>query len=93
MKLLHFAFLLALSPLFTTQGLGQLDVQSIIGHELGEQFTRHHAVVDFLKSASHEHPHWQLSEYGTTSEGRPLLGLVMCLSKTWPIWRSSAKRT
>ena len=49
----------------------------ILGHALGDKFTRHHAVVDFVETMANAVPHWQLSQYGTTSEGRPLLGLIM----------------
>ena len=54
-----------------------VDLGSVIGHELGEKFTRHHQVVDAMEALAAARPHWQLTEYGTTSEGRPLLGLIM----------------
>ena len=54
-----------------------VDLGSVIGHELGEKFTRHHQVEDAMEALAAARPHWQLTEYGTTSEGRPLLGLIM----------------
>ena len=49
----------------------------ILGHELGESFTRHHSMVDYVQHMAKVMPHWQLQEYGLTTEGRPLLGLIM----------------
>ena len=51
--------------------------ESVLGHALGERFTRHHAVVDVVEHMAEIRPHWLLQEYGQTSEGRPLLGLIM----------------
>jgi len=56
---------------------GQTDPSLVLGHSLGDKFTRHHAVVDYVEHMAATVPHWQLTEYGQTSEGRPLLGLVM----------------
>ncbi len=56
---------------------GQTQPSALLGHELGERFTRHHAVVDYVEHMASAVPHWQLTRYGETSEGRPLLGLVM----------------
>lgn len=63
--------------LASPDGYSQLAPEGILGHALGEAFTRHHAVVDYLEHAAEAVPHWQLHEYGRTSEGRPLLGMVM----------------
>ena len=52
-------------------------LRDVAGHDLGERFTRHHHVVDFMEAMAEARPHWQLTQYGSTSEGRPLLGLVM----------------
>lgn len=51
--------------------------RDIVGHDFGERFTRHHLVVEYIEAMADANPHWQLTQYGTTSEGRPLLGLVM----------------
>ena len=60
-----------------SSSLAQTSPTPILGHPLGESFTRHHAVVDYVKHMAEVMPHWQLEEYGTTTEGRPLLGLIM----------------
>ena len=57
--------------------LAQTSPTPILGHPLGESFTRHHAVVDYVEHMAEVVPHWQLEQYGTTTEGRPLLGLIM----------------
>ena len=51
--------------------------RDVVGHDFGERFTRHHLMVDYIEAMADANPHWQLTRYGTTSEGRPLLGLVM----------------
>jgi len=50
---------------------------AFLGYNLGEKFTRHHRVVDYLEHVAKENPHFQLREYGTTTENRPLLGMIM----------------
>ena len=57
--------------------LAQTSPTPILGHPLGESFTRHHAVVDYVTHMAEVVPHWQVKEYGTTTEDRPLLGLIM----------------
>ena len=54
-----------------------VDVAAVLGHNLGDKFTRHHQVVDVMTHLAEARPHWQLENYGTTTEGRPLLGLIM----------------
>ena len=63
--------------LVSQAAFAQTSPSAFIGHDLGDAFTRHHLVVDYVEHMADEVPHWQLTEYGTTSEGRPLLGLVM----------------
>ncbi len=60
-----------------SSSLAQTSPTPILGHALGESFTRHHAVVDYAEHMAEVMPHWTLEEYGTTTEGRPLLGLIM----------------
>jgi hypothetical protein len=50
---------------------------AFLGYNLGDKFTRHHRVVDYLEHVAKENPHFQLREYGTTTENRPLLGIIM----------------
>ena len=54
-----------------------VNVADVLGHNLGDKFTRHHKVVDVMTHLAEARPHWQLEHYGTTTEGRPLLGLIM----------------
>ena len=60
-----------------SSSLAQTSPAPVLGHPLGESFTRHHAVVDYVTHMAEVMPHWELEEYGTTTEGRPLLGLIM----------------
>ena len=62
---------------WSSSSLAQTSPTPILGHPLGESFTRHHAVVDYVAHMAEVMPHWQLEAYGTTTEGRPLLGLIM----------------
>ena len=62
---------------WSSSPLAQTSPTSILGHPLGESFTRHHAMVDYVAHMADVMPHWQLEAYGTTTEGRPLLGLIM----------------
>ena len=54
-----------------------VNVADVLGHNLGDKFTRHHKVVDVMTHLAEARSHWQLEHYGTTTEGRPLLGLIM----------------
>jgi len=68
--------LLALSP-FSFLSNGHAQVKSpndFLPHQLGEQFTPHHLLVDYFQYLVKESPMtMSLVEYGTTSEDRPLL--------------------
>lgn len=44
-----------------------------LGYELGDQFTPHHRVVDYVRHVAEQSPNVQLEPYGTTYEGRPLM--------------------
>ena len=57
---------------WSSSSLAQTSPTSILGHPLGESFTRHHAMVDYVAHMADVMPHWQLEAYGTTTEGRPL---------------------
>ena len=47
--------------------------ESILGYEIGTQFSRHHQVVDYFKTVATEAPEWiKLEQYGSTYERRPL---------------------
>ena len=46
---------------------------SYLGYELGDQFTPHHRVVDYVRHVAAQSPAVTVRQYGTSHEGRPLL--------------------
>ena len=46
---------------------------SFLGHKLGQQFTPHHRVVDYVRHVASHSPVATVRQYGTSPEGRPLL--------------------
>ncbi len=48
-----------------------------LGYALGTQFTPHHRVLDYFKAVAAVTPNMQLTQYGTTYEGRPLMLAVI----------------
>ena len=46
---------------------------TFLGYELGERFTPHHRVVDYVRHVAAQSPNVSVEQYGTTHEGRPLL--------------------
>jgi len=44
-----------------------------LGYELGQQFTPHHRVVDYVRHVASRSPAVTVQQYGTSVEGRPLL--------------------
>ncbi|WP_103029653.1 M14 family metallopeptidase [Salinibacter altiplanensis] len=46
---------------------------TFLGYELGEQFTPHHRVVDYMRHVAAHSPRVAHRQYGTSVEGRPLL--------------------
>jgi hypothetical protein len=57
-------------------GWAQQPIQSpaeFLGYELGDRFTRHHAVVDYFKYVDNVAGNVQLIQYGETYEKRPLV--------------------
>lgn len=51
--------------------------ESVIGHEIGERFTRHHQIVDYVEALDESSDHVIASEYGRTHQGRPLMTLTI----------------
>lgn len=47
--------------------------EDILPHQLGQTFTPHHLLVDYYEAVAAASPRVQLTEYGRTNEGRPLL--------------------
>jgi len=50
-----------------------LSPSEFLPYEHGQAFTPHHRVVDYVEHVAANSPHVQLTQYGTTNEGRPLL--------------------
>ena len=48
-----------------------------LGYPLGERFTRHHRVVDYVLEVGERSPHVEVAQYGETPEGRPLVYAVV----------------
>lgn len=46
---------------------------AFLGYDLGEQFTPHHRVVDYVQHVAAASPRVTVQRYGTSIEGRPLL--------------------
>lgn len=73
------ALLLALGVLLLPLWVGAQpadDLQSpatFLGYELGEQFTPHHRVTDYVRHVAAHSPRVTVRQYGTTVEDRPLL--------------------
>lgn len=44
-----------------------------LGYELGEKFTPHHRIVDYVRHVAARAPGVSVQQYGTSQEGRPLL--------------------
>jgi hypothetical protein len=53
-----------------------------LGYRLGERFTPHHRVVDYVEAVAEASPRVTLVPYGETPEGRPLLALVVAAEGT-----------
>lgn len=61
-----------------------------LGYKLGDQFTRHHRIVDYFNYVAQNSKNVKLQQYGTTNEGRPLL--VMFIGSDQNINRLEAIR-
>lgn len=72
MRKLPLILLLILSP-WTVMAQSVPTPAEFLGYELGEEFTLHHKVVDYFKTAAEASSNVKLIQYGTTYEGRPLL--------------------
>ncbi|MEM1057104.1 MAG: M14 family zinc carboxypeptidase [Bacteroidota bacterium] len=55
---------------------------AFLGYELGERFTPHHRVVDYVTAVAEASDRVTLVPYGTTPQGRPLLTLVVASPET-----------
>ncbi|NND70135.1 MAG: zinc carboxypeptidase [Rhodothermales bacterium] len=62
---------------FDTQAQNVMSPAEFLGYELGERFTRHHAIVDYFEHVSDSSPRVDIRHYGMTNEGRPLVTAVV----------------
>ncbi|MEL6615874.1 MAG: M14 family zinc carboxypeptidase, partial [Bacteroidota bacterium] len=51
--------------------------EAFLGYALGERFTPHHRVVDYVTAVAEASPRVSMQVYGETPEGRPLIALVI----------------
>ena len=75
-----FSMALLFSTFATSAFLGQDDLRrpgDIVGHDLGQRFTLHHAVSDYAEHVHAAVAGSQLIQYGTSVEGRPLQLLAL----------------
>ncbi len=70
-------FILAFNPNAAT---AQSDLQSpdeFLGYELGTAFTPHHRVVDYFEYVAYQKSNVELTPYGKSYEGRPLMVAIL----------------
>ncbi len=70
-KILLFLFSILLFQLNAQTDL--LSPSDFLPHEIGEQFTPHHQLVDYYEYVAENSPYIKLLEYGQTNEQRPLI--------------------
>ena len=51
--------------------------ESVLGYKIGEHFTPHYKLVDYLQTVTETSPRVLLHKYGETYEGRPLYILII----------------
>lgn len=51
--------------------------ESVIGHEIGARFTRHHQITEYVRALATASDHVIASEYGRTHQDRPLMTLTI----------------
>jgi hypothetical protein len=70
-------FLLFFGCLFTAFSQEIRSPEKFLDYKLGEQFTPHHKVVEYCRYIAQVSKNVKLVQYGTSSEGRPLLALFI----------------
>lgn len=64
--------------LLTSVCTGQVkSPDEFLGYRLGDQFTRHHRVVEYFKYIDENFPNVSVREYGDSYEGRPLIYAII----------------
>ncbi len=71
-RLLSFLILVLLVPAAAGQDR-LLSPAEFLGYALGDRFTPHHRVVDYVEHVAAHSPNVRIERYGETNEGRPLL--------------------
>lgn len=81
-------FLFLLLFLFGSLSVSPIQAQSslqspeqFLGYELGEKFTPHHRVLDYMKHAAETSDRVTLQQYGTTYENRELIYMILTTSE------------
>ncbi|MFC2123857.1 M14 family metallopeptidase [Bacteroidota bacterium] len=83
MKHILFIYLILLARIFPVSGQTSiLSPDEFLGYELGDQFTRHHKIVEYFSRLSEESAKIKLVEYGKTYEDRPLFLVYISNPKT-----------
>lgn len=72
-SLAFIVLIFAVLPAHGQTGEGLQSPASFLGYELGEQFTPHHRVIEYVEHVASRSPAVQVRQYGTSQEGRPLL--------------------
>ncbi|WP_411895390.1 M14 metallopeptidase family protein [Winogradskyella sp. A2] len=73
MRHLFFIFLIVLSSLNALSSQNIKSPSDFLGYNIGEQFSRHHQVIDYFEHIAKEMPNQvKLEQYGQTNERRPL---------------------
>ena len=74
-RLLPLALLAAVAS--AAAGAQVLTPAEFLGYELGERFTPHHRVVDYVRAVGQASVLVEVQDYGETPEGRPLVAAVL----------------
>jgi hypothetical protein len=77
-------FLLSLLLLGSISSYGQLQSPNeFLPHQLGEQFTPHYMLVDYMYHIADNSPNVRLVQYGMTNEKRPCYFYTSLPQRTW----------
>ena len=73
MRNIFFILLIAISSLTIVNSQNLKSPSEFLGYNIGEQFSRHHQVIDYFEHVAHEmHKNVILEKYGETNERRSL---------------------
>ena len=74
---LRFVCLLLVATTLNAQAPPTHEPGEFLGYPLGSRFTFHHRIVDWFEHLAATSPRVRLVEYGTTTEGRPLVYAIV----------------